>query len=555
MENNKKGRFSILKIPDYKDLPKWKIPFKIFGRIIMFLLFLVCGVGLPVAVAIFWEDIVYQGTYDFFGVQLSTIVIAIIALSILVPIGIYGLIVSVKMIITDLQMKKFRLTLAPKIGAITIIILSISAVLYYTPGWYLYLGINPKWGPYIAFHGDDGMQISWDTRSKTESKIVYGTDPNNLDLEATGGEYFWETGEKSLHHCVAITGLTSNQKYYYKIPGFDNNLYYFTTAPSPTSGEEVSFTILGDTQGNLNIQKQNIGCMNAKFGIEGLNFTVVCGDNVNDDDNIAEWDMLFNKQSYGKIAPYVPYHVSSGNHECGTMNDDPDYPPRQNLKLFHQNKFLKTREIEPGDWDIGYYYSFNYSNVHMVILDNFNSNEELSDGQVDWLIQDLERNSDNWKFLCFHHSMYSSSDHGSYPDLAEILEPIMHEQQIHAIFYGHDHIYEYYEVNGTEPHKTYCFLCAGGGGSLKQVTNPEKMGERVWPTEQSYVNEWGNYVLEIGSWTTDDRFETQYGWEWQVYAERTHHYMQVSVDGNVATFNAYRTVDNSLIKSYSYVKT
>jgi hypothetical protein len=53
---------------------------------------------------------------------------------------------------------------------------------------------------------------------------------------------------------------------------------------------------------------------------------------------------------------------------------------------------------------------------------------------------------------------------------------------------------------------------------------------------------------------TDTRFHTQAGWQWQKYAELTHHYMKVNVEGNTATFSAYRSIDNSLIMQQTYVK-
>lgn len=552
LENKKKRR----PIPDYEGLPKWKIFFKIFGRFIMAFLFFILGIGIPIGVLVFLDDLINLGYYDFFGRQMLVIDFVKILCATAVPIGLFGFLTTMKMFIHDIQRKPYKLNWKPKIMTVAIIAFGIYATTYYVPAWYTYFGIQPQWGPYIAFHGDDGIQISWDSMIAKESIVEYGTDPNNLNLQATGGEFFWQTGQKSYHHCVAIEGLVPEQKYYYRIPGFDSTIYHFTIAPLPTASKDVCFTILGDTQGNQNIQQLNIANMVNSIGMDNLNYTIIVGDNVNADDLLSEWQMVFGKKSYGRIAPYVPYHATSGNHECGNSGDDPNYPARQNFKKYHQNKFLETRTIEPGAFDVGLYYSFNYSNVHMVMLDNFAAgNDLLSDAQLNWLKEDLSRNMDNWRFLCFHLSMYSSSDHGSYPDLALQLEQIIYDYQVHAIFYGHDHIYEFYDINRTEAFHTYAFMCSGGGGSLKQVTNPDKMGTRVWPTDPQYVNSYGNNFINISEWILDNRFQTQRGWQWQLYAERTHHYMKVYVSGDTATFSAYRTGDNSLIHQATYVKT
>ena len=91
------------------------------------------------------------------------------------------------------------------------------------------------------------------------------------------------------------------------------------------------------------------------------------------------------------------------------------------------------------------------------------------------------------------------------------------------------------------------FMVAGGGGGLKRVSDPDKMGDRVW--DNSWVNDYGNLVLianETESYNTD-----MYGYEHQLYAERCHHYMDVEVEGETATYTAYRTNDGSVIKEYT----
>jgi hypothetical protein len=519
--------------------------FEIIGGFLLFLIFFVCFVGPFVAIGFFWDDIFgAEFPYDFFGILLPIPTIAWIVIAIIFPIGLYGMITVGRAVKSKIKKGNFRLSWKPKVAAISIIVLAVVAFLYYVPFWYLYLGIKPQFGPYIAYNGEDGMLISWDSSALTQSQVIYGTDPDLLTSQAFGGEYYWETGDSTYHHAVKLDPLVRGQKYYYKIPSFDNALHSFTMAPD--AGSDVSFAILGDTQGAFNTQQTNMKWISALQRSGQLNFTVITGDLVNDDDNINEWAMLMHSNSWGKISSSIPWHATSGNHETGcTVNG---CEPRGNFKKFFQNNYSGNWD-ETDQWDVGTYYSFNYSNVHFVILDPFeNQTNLLTQTQLDWLDQDLSNNINNWKFLSFHLSMYSTSDHGSYPSLAAQLEPILWKHQVDAIFYGHDHVFESYHINATEPYGgTYAFMVSGGGGSLKDVLD---MGSRSW---NGTTNAYGN-LINIVAGDTEHRFEGMYGYQWQTYAERTHHYMRVSVSDQTATFAAYRTWDNSLIKSYSMVR-
>lgn len=287
-------------------------------------------------------------------------------------------------------------------------------------------------------------------------------------------------------------------------------------------------------------------------GFSEWDFTIIAGDCVNRDDDIAEWSMLMNKQSYGGIAMSIPWMATTGNHEGSSTADD--HNPRDNFKRFHQNAFASDWKNPDSSWDIGTFYSFNFSNVHVCMVDSYeNRNFTLTPSQLAWLTQDLA-NADAanmWKFVVFHPSMYSTSSHGSVPQIANQMEPLMKQYQIDAIFYGHDHIFEsYHAFHNLTYGGTYCFMVAGGGGSLKDVTDPGTMGSRVWVEK---TNEYGNYINNVSE-AQDDRFAKLRGIEWQLYGEKVHHFMKVEVQGNKANFTAYRTNDGSIIQSYSLTR-
>ena len=539
--------------PKYRNLPSWRSILRVFGRVLLGLLFLIAATGPIIAFAIFFEEITSPGLIiDFLGLWLELYQVMIIVACIAMPIGIYGEYHLVQVVRRYYHQKSHvKLDWKPKIAALALIGIGMGAFFYYVPYWYMYLGINPVFGPYIAMHGENGMQISWDTSQAQLSEVRYGKSETNLDMVATGGEYWWEANVPTLHHCVLLSNLEPDTCYYYKITSFDEKIYHFNTPPLPSSGKDVCFTIVGDTQGAGSHQKLLINRQLEKIGASNINFTIICGDLVNQDDNINEWAMLFDKSSYGKIAPYIPWQATSGNHECSCMRSGCD--PRGNFKKFMQNGFTYGYN-ESGLWDVGCYYSFNYSNVHFVILDNFeNHTNTFTQRQLEWLDDDLTRNANMWKFISFHLSIYSTSDHGPYPEIQAQLEPLLYKHRVNAIFYGHDHIFEAYHINRTSPEYpgTMAIMCAGGGGSLKPVTNPSIMGARVW---NGTKNEHNNLIIHVNA-QSNPAITSLPGAQYQLYGERCHHYVQVFVRGNTATISAYRTFDNSLIQAYTLSRT
>jgi hypothetical protein len=178
----------------------------------------------------------------------------------------------------------------------------------------------------------------------------------------------------------------------------------------------------------------------------------------------------------------------------------------------------------------------------MVALDNFeySGSDLLNTTQLNWLKADLARNQNMWKFVYFHVPMYSMGDFGSNEDLAKQLEPIFYEYQVDAVFYGHDHHFESFLVNGSASYGgTYHFIVGGGGGTLDPMISSE-YETRTWPAKSINMSQ-----------ITDGRFDKIYGHEYELYGEMTHAFMRVHVSGNTATFTAIRAYDGTTIVEYN----
>lgn len=96
-----------------------------------------------------------------------------------------------------------------------------------------------------------------------------------------------------------------------------------------------------------------------------------------------------------------------------------------------------------GSTEGGGYLSFDYGNVHFVLL---NTNEYFSptNSQVKWLEQDLENTDKTWKVILLHKGLVSTGDHSLDSDITAIrdsLFPLMAKYEVDLVLQGHDHVY------------------------------------------------------------------------------------------------------------------
>src|SRR5437667_7657929 len=88
------------------------------------------------------------------------------------------------------------------------------------------------------------------------------------------------------------------------------------------------------------------------------------------------------------------------------------------------------------------YYSFDVGNAHVVVI---NSNQSTAPGSAQYMFleHDLAASSAAWKFVVFHHPIYSSGTvHGSSLTIRTNLVPLFDAYAVDMVFMGHEHNYE-----------------------------------------------------------------------------------------------------------------
>lgn len=224
-------------------------------------------------------------------------------------------------------------------------------------------------------------------------------------------------------HTVELTGLHPGTTYAYRI-GVGEPLQWseprrFTTAPAGPA--RFSFIYMGDAQTDLDKWGRLIHqAYNAR---PDAAFYMIAGDLVNRGAERDDWDELFeNARGVFDRRPLVPV---IGNHDCQGGQ------PRLYLDQFALPRNGPASLLPERS------YSFEYGDALFVILD---SNMPAA-SQTEWLEETLARSRALWKFVAFHHPVYSSAPNRDNKTLRELWVPIFDRHRVHLVLQGHDHAY------------------------------------------------------------------------------------------------------------------
>lgn len=95
----------------------------------------------------------------------------------------------------------------------------------------------------LAYAGDTGMVVSWNTYSKlSEPTVQYGLDPKNLCSRATSNVSVTYPTSTTYNNHVQITGLRPDTLYYYQ-PQYSNSSTPFTFRTSRPAGNHQPYSV------------------------------------------------------------------------------------------------------------------------------------------------------------------------------------------------------------------------------------------------------------------------------------------------------------------------
>lgn len=310
--------------------------------------------------------------------------------------------------------------------------------------------------PYVQSPDEHSVIIAWRTAVAGTGTLAYGLSPTSLtDTLAESAP--------TQKHVMYLTGLASNQKYYYRVFSTGHAPYpieFFSTA-MPDSNNHFKFLHYGDCGFNNTMQRGIATQMNA----EDADFGVVTGDvdqgsGTSGGDNYD--DIFF--QIYSNQLAKQCHFTAIGNHDTYYDNAATYL---ESFYLPHNNPANTER-----------YYSFIWGNAKFICLDGSTS-YAVGSAQYRWLEDELRCNDKEWLFCYFHEpawTNYWSLDYlipftdyfmyGGNADMRTSIVPLFEQYDVDYVLNGHTHLYQKGQQNGVK-------YIISGGSAQDPGTNTE----------------------------------------------------------------------------------
>ncbi len=385
-------------------------------------------------------------------------------------------------------------------------------------------------GPYLQDVTTDSIVVVWETDGSSTGEVQYGTTVSMNDTAPSA-----ITG--TLHE-VELSGLSPSTQYHYRVETSEGDSDDYTLLTAPLPNEPFELVFVGDTRTNTWDHEDVVAQLTTLVGYPDL--LINTGDMVEDSDVISQWDDFFSIEhdllARGTLLPVV------GNHDDADSHWFFDYyfaPP-------------------PGGND--HYYSLDYGNLHLLVLDTQETFTPGSDQYV-FIENDLGAAAANTSiehiFVAGHWPAYSSgahglTDHDEWGQVRDYLQPLFETYGVDIYWCGHDHHYERAVVNNVT------YIVTGGGGAPADLSDflPEELldllddwGLKLWDPDVLY----GDLVQMIPGWQLllplfDIEFD---GNDWKVEGKMVNHFVHVQITGGLFVAEAW-DIDGSLIDTWTY---
>lgn len=321
--------------------------------------------------------------------------------------------------------------------------------------------------------------ISWKTDEQAENSRVQYAEYSTGGFAAMAAanvladtQLFAGSPEEVWLHRVTLTGLKPGTRYMYRVGSGEtwSASYSFKTAPANSNAFE--FLVFGDSQ-SIDYSVWQMTLHNARRTHPNAAFFTNVGDLVDVGQDMAQWNAWF--AGGEDVLATLSTMPITGNHET--------YTPERVFSL--PELFVRQFRLpENGPADMrGRVYSFDYGNVHFVMLDSQASEEarlapDMLKQQRQWLAEDLAAADKPWKLVFLHKPLYNSAMARDNEELRRSLVPVMDQYGVDVVFSGHEHVYArtfpllqgevsplggtIYVTSGRSGTKTYPKLEAGG---------------------------------------------------------------------------------------------
>jgi len=303
-------------------------------------------------------------------------------------------------------------------------------------------------GPYVNYVTESSAKILWVARPGVSARVELrrpGRGGARGDVLVKTGPI---TGRQELLHTATVSKLRPGQTYHYVVTcGKDRAEGTFQTAPPAGSRKPLKFVVYGDPQAFPERHSKVAGAVLKEVPFA---FLAVSGDLAADS---TDWSNL--KRCFFDPARLLLRRTAlwtvRGNHE-------------KNVALYRALLDLPNNE---------HYYSFDYGNLHYVVLDAYGENisgdlarhrrgREMAE-MLAWLDKDLSVTRADWVIVSYHDPTFNAAGRGSTWGRETVL-PVLEKHEVDIVICGHSHVYERCRPIGPPGRKPIIHITSGGGG-------------------------------------------------------------------------------------------
>jgi len=297
-------------------------------------------------------------------------------------------------------------------------------------------------GPYLQMPAPTAITLRWQAAEPVRAEVRYGTDPRQLgERRATE-----KAGEQ---HEIRLSGLAPDTRYYYAIyhdgeRAHGGEGYSFRTPPPTGVARPLRLWVLGDPgYAGTNQQQVRDAALawidrHPRAGLPGLDVWLTTGDNAYTSGSNPQFQQAF-FEPYADLLRQQPVWPAYGNHDA-------------RRRVFY-DIFSLPGAGESGGLASGteHYYSFDYANLHVIMLDSEAGDLGRASPMLEWLQEDLAATQQPWKIAVLHHPPYTRGSHdsddifdsgGRMFEVRRNLLPLLEQAGVQLVLAGHSHMYE-----------------------------------------------------------------------------------------------------------------
>ncbi len=316
------------------------------------------------------------------------------------------------------------------------------------------------WGPFLQTLTPNSVIVKWRVPASEDfnNSIHFGTSPGSLTTIETDTTAV----TKSCGYCpeswreyeVTLTSLTADTRYYYAVgtsttPSTESKHNgTFLTPPNAGTAKPTRIWVVGDS-GTGDTRALVVGERFKNYTKDrDPDIWLMLGDNAYDDGNDRNHhDGVF--LMYPEFLRNVSVWPTFGNHDARSATSG-------NETGTYFDIWQLPRAAEAGGVASGTeaYYSFDYGNIHFIVLDSFGHPRVAPSSMITWLQSDLAANDKEWIIAYWHHPPYTRGSHNSNAEqilieMRENIVPILESNGVDLVLSGHSHSYERsYFLNG-----------------------------------------------------------------------------------------------------------